>query len=191
MNKFSFFTQLAMIVIAVAIVIMYIEPKISTIRDTQDLITSYEVETENVSQVNESLKAKIAAIETVTPEDLQALTRFIPTEIDKISVLKDLETIIEAQSITEFDVAYNGNNTEQTSEDEAPNEYGMVHEHYFSATFEARYSQLKSLLAQLEMNDYLLQVTNLKITDTNDDLIKVDMSLTAFTLASEVAEVTP
>lgn len=191
MNKFSFFTQIAMIVIAVAIVIMYIEPKISAIRDTQDLITSYEVETANVSQVNESLKAKISAIESVTPEDLQALMRFIPTEIDEISVLKDLETIIEAQSITEFDIAYNGNNSEQLNEDEAPNEYGMVNEHYFSASFEAQYSQLKSLLSQLEKNDYLLQVTNLKIADADEGLVKVDMSLTAFTLASVVEEVTP
>lgn len=190
MNKFSFATQLGMIAIAVAIVIMYIQPKISTIRDTQDLISSYEVETQNVSQVNESLKAKISAIDAVTPEDMQALSRFVPTSIDEIAVLKDLGTIIEAQSITDYDIAYKGNNIDQASGDEAANEYGAVNEHYFAVGFEVKYPQLKSLLAQLEMNDYLLQVTNLKVADSAEDLVKVDMSLTAFTLAGAEPEVT-
>ncbi len=179
-----------MIIIAVAIVIMYIEPKISTIRETQDLISSYEVETQNVSQVNESLKAKISAIDAVTPEDMQALSRFIPTDIDEIAVLKDLGTIIESQSITDYDIAYKGNNIDQASGEEAPNEYGAVNEHYFSVGFEAKYSQLKSLLSQLEMNDYLLQVTNLKVADSAEDLVKVDVSLTAFTLAGAEPEIT-
>jgi ribosomal protein S6 len=191
MNKFSFLTQIGMIGIAIAIVVMYIEPKISSIRDTQDLITSYETETQNVSQVNESLKAKIAAIESVTPEDSQALARFMPSKIDEISVLKDLGVMLESQSISEYDIAYKGNNAVQTSEDEAPNEYGAVNEHYFSVGFEAEYSQVKAFLEQLEINDYLLQVTNLKITDSEENLVKVEMSLTAFTLAQATEVITP
>jgi hypothetical protein len=190
MNKFSFVTQIGMIAIAVAIVVMYIQPKISSIRDTQDLITSYETETENVSQVNESLRAKISTIDTVTPDDLQALARFVPSTIDEISVLKDLGTIIEAQSILDYDVAYKGDNSQAITDEDAPNEYGLVNEHYFSVTFEAGYQQLKSVLAQLETNDYLLQVANLKITDTAEGLVKVEMSLTAFTLAGEAEEIT-
>jgi hypothetical protein len=190
MNKFSFVTQIGMIAIAVAIVMMYIEPKISSIRETQDLITSYEVETQNVSQVNESLKAKISAIDTVTPEDLQALARFIPSDIDEISVLKDLGTIIEAQSVVEYDIAYKGSNAGQVEDEEMPNEYGPVTEHYFSATFEADYQQVKSVLAQLATNDYLVQVSNIKIIDTAEGLVKVEMSLTTFTLSEAVEEIT-
>ncbi len=191
MNKFSFVTQLGMIAIAVAIVLMYIEPKISSIRDTQDLITSYEIETQNVSQVNESLKAKVSAIETVTPEDMQALARFIPSDIDEIAVLKDLGTIIEAQSVTEYNIEYKGSNADQVSEDEEmPNEYGAVNEHYFSVTFDGEYQQVKSVLAQLATNDYLLQVSNIKITDTAEGLVTVDMSLTAFTLDGSAQEIT-
>lgn len=190
MNKFSFVTQLGMIAIAVAIVLMYIEPKITSIRETQDLIASYEVETQNVSQVNESLKAKISAIDTVTPEDLQALARFIPSDIDEISVLKDLGTIIEAQSVTDYDIAYKGSNAGQAEDEEIPNEYGPVTEHYFSAIFEADYQQVKAVLAQMATNDYMLQVTNIKIIDAADGLVKVDMSLTAFTLSGTAEEIT-
>ena len=178
-----------MIAIAVAIMILYIEPKISTIRDTQDLITSYETETQNVSQVNESLRAKIAAIETVTPDDVQSLARFIPATIDDISILKDLGIIIESQSISEYDIAYKGSNVDQAESEELVNEYGAVSEYYFSVGFAAEYQQLKSFLAQLETNDYLLQVSNLKISDTAEGLVKVDMSLTAFTLPNMSEEI--
>jgi hypothetical protein len=190
MNKFSFVTQIGMIAISVAIVLMYIEPKITTIRETQDLISSYEVETQNVSQVNESLKAKISAIDAVTPEDLQALARFIPGEIDEISVLKDLGIIIEAQSVTDYDIAYKGNNGDQVKDEEVPNEYGPVTEHYFLVNFEADYQQVKAVLAQMATNDYLLQVSNIKIVDTAEGLVKVEMSLTAFTLSGTAEEIT-
>lgn len=190
MNKLSFVTQLGMIAVAIAIVLMYIEPKISSIRETQDLITNYEVETEKVSQVNESLKAKISTIDTISPEDLQALARFMPSDIDEISVLKDLGTIIEAQSVTEYDITYKGNNADQANNEEVPNEYGSVTEHYFSLSFEAEYQTVKSLLAQLATNDYLLQVTNIKIIDTAEGLVKAEMSLTAFTLSGTIEEIT-
>jgi hypothetical protein len=169
-----------MIAIAVAIVFMYIQPKISSIRETQDLTSSYEVETQNVSQINESLKAKIAVIEAITPQDTQALTRYVPDTIDEIAVLKDLSIVLESQSINSFNISYQGNNA-GTQQEDYVSEYGPVTEHYFSASFDSTYSQLKSLLGLLETNNYLLQVTNLKITDSEDDLITVDMSLTAFT----------
>lgn len=189
MNRFSLVTQIGMIAIAVAIVLMYIEPKITSIRETQDLILSYDVETQNVSQVNESLKAKISAIDMITPEDLQALARFIPSEIDEISVLKDLGTIIETQAITEYDIAYKGSNAGQIEDEEMPKEYGPVTEHYFSASFEADYQQIKSVLALLATNNYLLQVSNIKLVDTAEGLVKVEMSLTAFSLFGSEEEI--
>ena len=48
MNKFSLVTQVGMIVVAVTIVIMYIQPKITSIGDIQDLTNKYEAETLNV-----------------------------------------------------------------------------------------------------------------------------------------------
>lgn len=171
-----------MIAVAVTIVFMYIEPKISSIRNTQDLIVSYENEINNVSQVNQDLEAKIKAIDNIAPRDAQALVRFIPNDIDEISVLKDLGTILQAQSIDIYDILYNGSNAEEVKDEDVPDEYGLVTEHYFSASFETSYQQLKSLLSQLETNDYLLQVSNLKISDSASGLVKVDISLTAFTL---------
>jgi uncharacterized protein YqgV (UPF0045/DUF77 family) len=180
MNKFSLVTQIGLIAVAVAIVVLYIEPKITSIRQTQDLTSSYELETQNVSQVNESLKAKIAAIETIAPQDALALARYVPDTVDEIAVLKDISTVLEMQSINDFDLKYQGNNVGTEVEGEVASEFGAVTEHYFSVSFEAGYDQLKSVLAQLETNNYLLQVSNLKITDTKEGVLKADVSITTF-----------
>lgn len=180
MNKFSLVTQIGMIAAAVAIVVLYIEPKITSIRQTQDLTSSYELETQNVSQVNESLKAKIAAIETIAPQDALALARYVPDTVDEIAVLKDISTVLEMQSVSDFDLKYQGNNVGTEVEGEVASEFGAVTEHYFLVSFETGYDQLKSVLAQLETNNYLLQVSNLKITDTKEGVLKADVSLTTF-----------
>lgn len=179
-----------MIAVALTIVVMYIQPKITTIRETQDLITNYETETQNVSQVNENLKTKISEIDTIAPQDTQALSRFLPDQVDEIAVLKDLSTILKAQELTQYDIAYKGNTSNKVAEEGVVPEYGAVSEYYFSATFDATYSQVKSLLSQLETNDYLLQVTNLKMTETTAGKLKVELSLTAFSRQAEIAQVT-
>ena len=179
-----------MIAVALTIVVMYIQPKITTIRETQDLITNYETETQNVSQVNENLKTKISEIDTIAPQDTQALSRFLPDQVDEIAVLKDLSTILKAQELTQYDIAYKGNTSEKVAEEGVVPEYGAVSEYYFSATFDATYSQVKSLLSQLETNDYLLQVTNLKMTETTVDKLKVELSLTAFSRQAVIVPVT-
>ncbi len=181
MNKFSFVTQIGMIGIAVAIVLLYIKPQITTIRETQDLTSNYESETQNVSFVNESLKAKISTIEAISPKDTEALSRFVPDSIDDISVLKDLSTVLDAQLISGYDLKYKGDNSAVSSGDDAPTMFGPVTEHYFSIAFESSYAQLKSLLAQMETNNYLLQVSNLKIANSEDGALKVDMGVTVFT----------
>lgn len=190
MNKFSLITQIGMILVSSTIVVMYIQPKISTIRETQDAITNYERETQNVSQINETLKTKISEIEAIAPQDVAALNRFLPNQVDEISVLKDLSTIISSQSILPFDVVYNGNTVGKTAETGTPSEYGDVSEYYFSATFETSYNQLKNLLGIIETNAYLLQITNLKITDSGSGQLKVSMSITAFSRKLEVPNVT-
>jgi hypothetical protein len=181
MKNLSLITQIGMIAIAIAIVFMYIEPKISTIRDTQDITISYEKETQNVSQVNQNLRSKIAVIESISPQDTDSLVKYIPDSIDEISVLKDLSTVLESQGLNGFDIKYESNNSLTQQNDDVVSELSSLTEHYFLVTFESSYSQLKEVLALLETNNYLLQVSKISITEVENDVIKVDMNLTAFT----------
>ncbi|MES2748850.1 MAG: hypothetical protein V4606_00435 [Patescibacteria group bacterium] len=191
MNKFSFLTQIGMVAIAVTIVLMYIQPKITSIREIQDLTANYEVETQNVSQVNENLKSKIAAIESISPQDAQALARFMPDQVDDIAVLKDLSLILESQSVQGYDIAYKGNTANLQATEETPNEYNSAVEYFFEATFESTYEQLKNILTLIETNDYMLQVSNLKVSEGTEDNLAVELSLTSYARASTTVAVAP
>ncbi|MES2966624.1 MAG: hypothetical protein V4668_02460 [Patescibacteria group bacterium] len=191
MNKFSFLTQIGMVAIAVTIVLMYIQPKISSIREIQDLTANYEVETQNVSQVNENLKSKIAAIESINPQDAQALARFMPDQVDDIAVLKDLSLILESQSVQGYDIAYKGNTANVQATEETLNEYNSAVEYFFEVTFESTYDQLKNILALVETNDYMLQVSNLKVSEGTEDNLAVELSLTSYARASTTVAVAP
>ncbi len=191
MNKFSFLTQIGMVVVAVMIVLMYIQPKISAIRDIQDLTTQYETETQNVSQVNEDLRSKIMAIEAINPQDSKALGQFMPDEVDEIAVLKDLSTMLELQAITLYDVEYKGSNSQAQALEGALNEYNSAQEYYFTATFSSTYEQLKSTLALFETNNYMLQVSNVKISEGTTDLLTVEINLTTFARAAAPVAVAP
>lgn len=192
MNKFSLLTQIGMVVVAATIVIMYIQPKISSIGEIQDLTKKYDTETLNVSQVNEDLKAKISEIEAINAQDAQALARFMPDQVDDIAVLKDLSIILETQSISQYDLAYKGNNLASIGTEETGSEYQSAVEYYFTVSFESSYTQLKELLALIETNDYIFQVSNLKISEgTQPGKLKVDLNLTSFARASSTLAVTP
>ncbi len=191
MNKFSLVTQVGMIVVAVTIVIMYIQPKITSIGNIQDLTNKYEAETLNVSQVNENLKSKIATIEAINPQDAQALSRFMPDKVDDMAVLKDLSLILESQSISQYDIAYKGNSATTQNTAEVVSEYQSAVEYNFNASFEATYTQLKDILALIETNDYVLQVSNVKITEGTDEKLKVELNLTSFARAAQTVVVNP
>ena len=141
---------------------------------------------ESPSDTEERLKNRLGNHQSLPAEIRDPI---LVETIDEISVLKDLSTILDIQSIKTFDVKYEGNNvgTEQT--DGAVGEFGPVTEHYFSVSFESSYNQLKSILGLMATNDYLLQVTNIKITDSEGGNLKVDMSLTAFTRLLETSEI--
>jgi hypothetical protein len=191
MTRLSLLTQVAMIGIACTIVLMYIKPKITIIRETQDLTSSYELETKNVSQVNQDLKAKMAAIEALKPQDLLALERYLPDHIDDIAVMKDIAAIIETAAINEYGVVYGGVGAAASEQAEAVVTSSIQPiEHTFAVTFSANYSQLKSILTTLETNNYLLQVTDLNVTDADEGALTVTMKLSAFARLAKITEVT-
>jgi hypothetical protein len=190
MSKISFFSQILMIVLAVLIVMLYIKPKISEIRMTQDLLSSYETETENVSRVNEDLKSKIAQIDAITPEDAKALARFIPDTVDDISTLKDISAIVEAGGVTDYVVNYKGvlaSASDNSQENEGIPVKGVdsLIRHNFALDFSGSYSQLKNILSLIESNDYILQVSNMQAADT-EGILKVSLTLTSFSRTAVV-----
>ena len=108
MSKTSLITQLAMIGIAIAIGFIYIKPTVAAIKVTQDNIDQYNEETQKVSDVNGTLKSKVAVMDGVTNTDAEELARFVPDKIDEVVVLKEIQNILDYSGLTGVAVVYKG-----------------------------------------------------------------------------------
>jgi hypothetical protein len=178
--------QLFMIVLAVAIVLLYIQPTIQTIRATQDQAAVYQSELNRVTEVNDILRGHSNAINTLPLSDVQALERYIPTTIDEIAVMRDLQLIVNEANVKLIALEYGGPvqltagdgsavvETETSSKELVPVS--------FTLGVETSYDGLKTLLRALEVNNYQLTVAGADITPSLEGTLTVNLDLVTYAL---------
>ncbi len=177
--------QLFMVILAVAIVLLYIQPTVEAIRATQDQTAVYQNELDRVTAVNDMLQRHINTINTLPLSDVQALERYIPTTIDEIAVMRDLRLLVSEVGITLTSLEYGGPVTPAAGEEvagtgAAPS--AALVPLGFSLGVETTYDGLKNLLRALEINNYQLTIMSADIAPGEDDLLLVALELVAYAL---------
>lgn len=153
------FTQIALIIISVGIILTYITPTFENISTAQEQIAVYQDELGQVSAVNALLQTKLQQIDQVSDTDLNRLLTYIPDTIDVLAVMRDLENITNQSGARVIDITDNGPLEETTesreqrrgSVDEGPYPY------IFALTVEGTYNQVKELITLMENNEYPLE----------------------------------
>jgi len=190
MNPFNLFFQISMIVIAITIGVLYINPTLKEIKITQADSLAYTEEISKVSAVNNALADKIAYIDNLSLANKQALLKYLPDKIDEVSVLKDLKSILSMQSIEPKTLIYKGTVDQKETVDSfddsnnSPN-LGFI-TYQFEITADITYTDLKGLLKALEINNYPLSVTALTINPSENGFLAVDISLATFSRQLEI-----
>jgi hypothetical protein len=178
--------QLFMIVLAVAIVVLYIQPTIQTIRATQDQAAIYQSELNRVTEVNDILRGHSNTINTLPLSDVQALERYIPTTIDEIAVMRDLQLIVNEANVKLIALEYGGPVELTTGDGSAVVETEMMNKELVPISFtlgvETSYDGLKTLLRALEVNNYQLTVAGADITPSLEGVLTVSLDLVTYAL---------
>jgi hypothetical protein len=91
--------QLVLVAMAVGVVILNIKPAVAEIRATQDDIVHYQEEIARVEAVNKLLTDNTNIINSISVDNTQALERYLPTKLDEIAILRDLEAIADTVGI--------------------------------------------------------------------------------------------
>jgi hypothetical protein len=187
--------QLFMVVLAVAIVLLYIQPTIEIIRNTQDQAAIYQSELNRVNEVNDILRRHSNTINTLPLSDVQALERYIPSTIDEIAVMRDLQLIVNEVNVKLLALEYGG--PEQVAGgdgsavvvSETPSKALVPIS--FSLGVETSYDGLKTLLRALEVNNYQLTIAGADITPSPEGILTVNLDLVTYALqAPAEAELT-
>ena len=179
------FSQIALLVLAVAIVITYIQPTFASISETQDQIGVYTRERSNVQDFNDLLQSRLEQIDGVFAADRNRLLTYMPDQVDPIAVMRDLETIATAAGVVIGDITDRGAverdraaiYSDTTDRPEGPFAYS------FSLSVRGSYSQIKSLLEQLGQNHYPLEVQLVEMSTEEGGFINATIVL--FTYANE------
>ena len=187
------FTQIALVILSVGIVVTYIKPAFEGVAEVQDQITAFQTEREKIDQVNLQLKTLTASAESVSLDDKERLLTYMPNSVDTIAVPRDLTFIAQEAGVILKDVSYGGVPNEAVDE-EAVSAFELSANpspHMLSLTVQGNYSQIKNLFAVLEQNNYPLEVHNLEIQKVEGGFLEATVDIVTYErfLPADVDEV--
>ncbi len=156
-------TPILSIVIAVLLVLFYVQPKYVEVRAIQKEITEYSTAVTKYSEFKAKLETKLQEITARSEEENNRLERLSPVNLDDVQLLVDIEHIAQSQNMLfgNVDIESSENELKSVAESdgEVPQELTTV-----DISFEVigTYQQFKNLLRALEQSLTLLEVTNIE-----------------------------
>lgn len=160
--------QIGLVIVSLTIIFTYIRPTLAEIQVKQDEIAVYEDAVTKASEYNLLLNEKLSEEASISPADRNALEAFLPTELDLVQVIADVNTIATNQGLRVLSI---GSNAEQEAAANVSfTDPGMMaalnlslSTAELSVKVRGSYSSLKSFLAALESNQYLLELASLSV----------------------------
>jgi len=184
----SLFIQIAMIALSIGIIITFVNPKFSEIGDLQDDIAVYQAEQQKVAGVNAQLSSLINVLDGVAPDDQKRLLRYMPDEVDTISVVRDLKIISDEADVVYISAASTGIGVPASEREEVGRAVFVAPRVYsFSLSVEGTYEQVKNLFVLLEQNNYPIEVKNMSVQKKTGGFLSVDIDLSVYAHESNVA----
>lgn len=211
--RFQAGIQIILLVTAVVIVLTVIKPKFDSIQQTQAEAVSYKSAVDNIAQYNARLQQLTNQAQAISAEDLTALYRYLPEKVDAVAVGRDIYNIADKNGLLLLDVvAKDGTEVVTETAEIAPTldpglaegggpmmsgDAGMFVEgqssrnssvlmaHTFQVEAIGTYDSMKTMLQDLEKNDYPLRVMefSFSVDSENSDLIKYSFVLETYSLA--------
>lgn len=212
--RFQAGIQIILIVTAVVIVFAVIKPKFDSIQQTQAEALSYQRAVDNIGQYNVRLQELTNQAKAISAEDLSALYRYLPEKVDTVAVGRDIYNIADkngllllevvakegAEVVTETEAAplvdpsvmNEGDPTMGTDggifmEGQPARQSSVLMSHSFQVEVIGTYDSMKSMLVDIEKNDYPLRVVEFSFTvdEENSDLIEYSLLLETYSLTAK------
>ena len=188
----GFYTQIATIILAGAIIITYVKPAFESIGLMQDDIEVYQIERDKVVAVNSRLAELVSDVDSVTKDEKNRLSVYLPDTIDEIAVQRDIWSIVQLSEVFFSALSYEGaSETTQSDPDTVSAEGQSVilpQPHEFSLSVEGTYGQVKNLLSLLEQNEYPFELRNVSIQPIEGGFLTVELQLFTYSYRPLVIE---
>ena len=209
--RFQAGIQIILLITAGVIVFTVIKPKFESIRQTQAEVADYRDAVASIGQYNQKLQELMNQASAIPAEDLAALYRYLPEEVDAVAVARDISNIVNSQDLLLVDVIPDDPEeiVTETSADSALADPNMVVDpavpadpdafvegsnetnalkmmsQKFDVSVVGTYEDMKLMLQDLERNDYPLRVIEFSFTldEENSDLVEYSLILETYSLS--------
>lgn len=182
---YKLIAQVVLIVTSLVIIFTFINPSFETIRATQNETYQYQEAVGKASELNARLQELVMAKESFDPADLDKLERLVPTKIDKLQVMKDIESIFENRNMKIDSLSASDEISPAmgvTVEGQPVVEGISVTYQDFEITFTGTYEQLKEVLTLMEANATLLEIMelNFEVAASSDATVEGSLPQNTF-----------
>lgn len=189
MKSLGLFSQILTIALSVIIAVFYVQPTVLEIGQVQTETETYIEEREKVSSLNDKLQANLALVQAVSPEDNRKLAIYMPSSVDDISVMRDIEFMVNEAGLLFSDLSYDGEEDAVSAYDVSDVPGPALGDlapslHMFALTVSGEYDQIKDLLVLLETNEYPLEVHSFDLSQ--DELGSMGASMVLVTYSDDV-----
>ncbi len=182
------FSQIALMLLSLSIIFTYVNPTLDEVKKTQDTITVYRTEQEQVSAVNMKLEQISSRLNSISTDDQRRILTYMPDSVDTIAVPRDIKAIADSVGLVVGQIKYIGPAEAETNSafidpaliGTAPRLSEKPEAHTFAVDFEASYEQIKQFLSDLEKNAYPLEVHELIIKQTEGGFLSTSMKLVTY-----------
>lgn len=180
----SFFFQIILAGLAIAIVFLYLKPTFADIGDIQDAISQYKVEQQKVNEVNIKLAALVTKANNISSEDQTRLLTYMPDKVDTISVSRDIFNISVIAGVDLGNITYK----ETKDSDQIISDKPKIEDlestepvsHDFSVTISGEYNKIKDFLLLIEQSNYPLEVHDLEVTKSDEEILTIKMEIVTY-----------
>jgi hypothetical protein len=104
----------------------------------------------------------------------------MPTFLDEVAVLRDLEIIAELAGVNYTTIKYNGESVDNSEKARMLTESNGATAHEFDVAIEGTYARVKDFLSLLEQNQYPLQVQVLTMGALEGGFLQVEATLATY-----------
>lgn len=180
MKPLGFVSQILAIVLAVAIAFLFVRPTFNEIGAIQTDTEEYKTERQRVAQINQTLANKVATLESIPASDMARIEQYMPSFIDEVEVLRDLEIISDAAGVTYINIDFGEEFTSGDEQNERRSNGQELTLYSFSVSVEGTYDRIKTFLSFLEQNHYPLQVYEANLSALEGNLMQLDATVVTY-----------
>jgi len=174
---YSTITQIGFVIISIVIVFTYIKPTFAEIGQLQEDTYEFNDAIVKAEQFNQRLRELIAIENSFSMSDRVALETFLPENINKAQVLRDIEYIAEQDDITIDTISIADSEGNSSDDDYSPTVTDEDSSQSISPFVKTEidldvtvtYEELKQFLTRLEANSYVLEVTSMTFGLSTED----------------------